>query len=136
MNSANDKYMYAMFCIFTITMYPSIDLVLFWNSIACVVCNGLHGEKECTPMNMYPELKGRENKESHKCEHKKNHIKRTIEWTNKWTQKWIALSSQSNNGILIDFLIDKNGYGFILWSIWYEICKAKQINHRNRIGAQ
>lgn len=52
-------------------MYPSIDLVLFWNSIACVVCNGLHGEKECTPMNMYPELKRRENKESHKCEHKK-----------------------------------------------------------------
>lgn len=37
-----------------------------------------------------------------------------------WTKKSIALSSQLNNGILIDFLIDKNGYGFILFSflIW------------------
>lgn len=37
-----------------------------------------------------------------------------------WTKKSVALSSQLNNRILIDFLIDKNGYGFILFSflIW------------------
>lgn len=43
-------------------MYPSIDLVLFWNSIACVVCNGLHGEKDSIPMNMYPSLNGEKTK--------------------------------------------------------------------------